>query len=1109
MVDLKQFIKFFDPETISLSEPYVAHIEAKDIDVRALNDGVELKARVSDTQSYVTTVWFSNDEQDMDAKCSCPVTYDCKHAVALLSAADGHQVLLGFNPKRSDSAPTEVDEVAKIWLNQLRNSASDYASKHGLNPEPLLETSPFIYILQPSAAYLPRDLKITVKKVRRLKSGQIATAKEWDGLYGAAHDNSIAATDRRLMAALLSKKINHGAMSFGQNALMDMPAAVLQEMSQTKRFYWLNHDTAAVFWQDTPYVLDFEWDEPTDDETVQLRAIWIGANDEFVNLDEMYIIPSNPLTFFDSQTQSIGLLKSRFPSEMLASLLQAPTMPMGMLMDLGLTQNVMPKNSSALESVVLARVDYHGGMQPILVTHSAPPAWHAEINEPPHGFANIAFAYGGGTVPFSQSGETFKGEVDGVKVTQHRNRDLERQHVQLLMESLKSFTGEKEDKTALFIEDAGVLRAPLSDWVDVLIEPDFFANIGWEVHHAQGSPLDIHLASVPNLTLSENDGEGNDWFSLGMHIEASGVRYNLSDLLGSLIQNKPQLLDASRSAAIPDDEYLYVNAADGQRIALRMADVRPILVHIADLFSQPSQDGELQIDQFDAMRLLELQHTLGLAYAGNGRLEKLAEVFRRGLESHHAAPEGFVGTLRPYQEKGLAWLQFLRETEHGGILADDMGLGKTAQTLAHLLTEKNAGRLDLPVLIVAPTSLMHNWCSEAARFTPSLKVLVLQGASRVQHFEHFSEYDVILTTYPLLPRDETTLLSYRYHSVILDEAQNIKNPIAKASQIARKIVARHRIALTGTPMENHLGELWSLFHFVMPGFLGSQDLFNKRFRFPIEKQNHSLAKTALIGRIRPFMLRRRKTEVATELPPKTTTVVQIDMGSAQQKLYEAIRAAMQAKIQLQVADKGFKRSHIEILDALLKLRQVCCHPLLLKLDTVKKDVESAKLNALVDMVVEMVEEGRRILIFSQFTSMLSLIEEALMQNDIGLVKLTGQTKKRQEVIEQFQKGEVPVFLISLKAGGVGLNLTAADTVIHYDPWWNPAAEEQASDRAWRIGQDKPVFVYKLIIAGSIEEKIIEMQQRKAALTNSVISDDTEQTVKFSEEDLLNLFAPMP
>ena len=325
----------------------------------------------------------------------------------------------------------------------------------------------------------------------------------------------------------------------------------------------------------------------------------------------------------------------------------------------------------------------------------------------------------------------------------------------------------------------------------------------------------------------------------------------------------------------------------------------------------------------------------------------------------------------------------------------------------------------------------------------------------------------------------------------------------------RKIDARHRLCLTGTPLENHLGELWSQFDFLLPGFLGNSNTFAKYWRMPIEKQGDAQRRNLLAQRIRPFILRRKKEEVARELPPKTVIVRKIELAGSQRDLYETVRAAMDAMVREEVASKGFGRSQIVILDALLKLRQICCDPRLVKAASAQRVRERAKLDLLMTMLPELVDEGRRILLFSQFTSMLSLIETELKFAGLDYVILKGDTSDRELPVRRFQAGEVPIFLISLKAGGVGLNLTAADTVIHYDPWWNPAVENQATDRAHRLGQDKPVFVYKLIIAGSIEEKILALQERKADLAAGILSEDRTIDLKFGEEDIAALFAPLP
>ncbi len=415
-------------------------------------------------------------------------------------------------------------------------------------------------------------------------------------------------------------------------------------------------------------------------------------------------------------------------------------------------------------------------------------------------------------------------------------------------------------------------------------------------------------------------------------------------------------------------------------------------------------------------------------------------------------------------------MQFLREHNLSGVLADDMGLGKTVQTLAHILAEKEAGRLAQPALIVMPTTLVHNWCDEAQRFAPALRVLNLHGTQRHARFEEIAQHDLVITTYALAWRDEEVLAQHEYHLLILDEAQYVKNAATRAAATIRAPRARHRLCLSGTPLENHLGELWAQFDFLLPGFLGSRDDFTRRWRTPIEKGGDADRRELLARRIRPFMLRRRKDEVATELPPKTTIVRTVDLEGAQRDLYETVRATMQQKVRDAISVNGLARSHLVVLDALLKLRQVCCDPRLLRTTQANRVKESAKLALLLDMVPELIEEGRRILLFSQFTSMLDLIASALDNEQIPYVVLTGETVDRATPVKSFQRGEVPLFLISLKAGGVGLNLTAADTVIHYDPWWNPAVENQATDRAHRLGQDKPVFVYKLVTAGSVEEK---------------------------------------
>ena len=627
---------------------------------------------------------------------------------------------------------------------------------------------------------------------------------------------------------------------------------------------------------------------------------------------------------------------------------------------------------------------------------------------------------------------------------------------------------------------------------------------GWRID----CPPDFrHRVLLPTEWQVDIEEDDSGWLDVSLGIEVEGRRLDLVPMLHAVFRQDKRWLDKRKIDAIPDDARIAVETDTGERIQLPAGRLKPLARTLVDLFDSPS--ASLRLSRFDAPRLAA---ALGEGWQGNG-LDGLASWLDRlkgvGQLKPVAAPAGFTITLRPYQLEGLAWLQHLREHGLGGILADDMGLGKTAQTLAHLLTEKHAGRLAKPALVVLPTSLVFNWQREAERFAPELKVLSLRGSNRADAFAKIPAHDVCLTTYPLLWRDREQLAAHAYHSLILDEAQTVKNAASQAAQVVRTLQAEHRLCLTGTPLENHLGELWSQFDFLLPGFLGDSKDFAARWRTPIEKRGDTVRREILARRIAPFILRRRKEQVATELPPKTIVVRSVELEGRQRDLYETVRATMDQRIRDEIAARGFARSQIVILDALLKLRQVCCDPRLLKTDAAAKVKEGAKLDLLMAMLPELVDEGRKILLFSQFTGMLTLIAAELDARKIAYVSLTGDTADREAPVRQFQDGPVPVFLISLKAGGVGLNLTAADTVIHYDPWWNPAVENQATDRAHRLGQTKAVFVYKLVVAGSIEEKILALQDKKATLAAGILAEDHEGSVKFGEDDIKALFAPLP
>jgi superfamily II DNA or RNA helicase len=633
---------------------------------------------------------------------------------------------------------------------------------------------------------------------------------------------------------------------------------------------------------------------------------------------------------------------------------------------------------------------------------------------------------------------------------------------------------------------------------------------GWQIHFGPGSRFD--LSGIDDWYANVNDSAGeagaNPWLELELGIVVNGAPVPLLPVLLQLIRQAPRDFAPAALDAHSDADALLAELPSGVRVALPWGRVKPILRTLGELYFTDRVGAALRLTQLDAARLAELETGAQLRWMGGERLRQLGRKLAAFEQVQPvASPAGLQAELRPYQAEGLAWMQFLREYGLAGILADDMGLGKTIQTLSHILTEKEADRLTAPALVVAPTSLMVNWQEEAARFAPGLRVLVLTGPDRQQRFADIAQADLVLTSYALLPRDEEVLRQQPFHLLILDESQYIKNHRAKAAQTAGLLQARHRLCLTGTPLQNHLGELWSQFHFLLPGLLGDEKTFNAQFRKPIEKLGDTERNAFLIRRIKPFLLRRTKDHVAKELPPKTEMVRMVELAGAQRDLYETVRLAMDKKVRDEIARKGVARSQIVILDALLKLRQVCCDPRLLKTSAARKaEASSAKLQVLLELMEELLDEGRKLLVFSQFTSMLALIEAELQARGVPYALLTGDTIDRAAQVAAFQDGQVPVFLISLKAGGVGLNLTAADTVIHYDPWWNPAAENQATDRAWRIGQDKPVFVYRLIAAGTLEEKIQQLQRTKAGLADAVLSGGDVQGVQITPEDLLGVLS---
>jgi len=658
---------------------------------------------------------------------------------------------------------------------------------------------------------------------------------------------------------------------------------------------------------------------------------------------------------------------------------------------------------------------------------------------------------------------------------------------------------------------------PIQSWRLVLD-----AGTGAELGRTPTVPLSSREAPVE--ALRGPHGQGSWLLSLGVEID--GQVQDLSPMLAHLIARERRWLDARAIARIDDHEIVKLRAPGGRRVLAPAGPLKAIVASMLDLLTDPGRhEGPYRFQGWEAGRLEELRLSLlagdmarragpsgAWALQGEAGLAALAQRLRAaGPVVAQAPPEGLAIRLRPYQCQGLAWLQALRAQGLGGILADDMGLGKTAQALAHVLAEHRAGRLaGAPALVVVPASLVANWQAEAARMTPELSVHVHQGPHRALPLADLARHQLVITSYPLLWRDLRLLEAQAWHLLILDEAQMVKNGGSRTARAVRRIRARHRLCLTGTPLENHLGELWAQFDFLMPGFLGDRRSFQRQWRTPIERNGETARAELLARRVKPFILRRRKSGVELDLPPMTEVTEQLVLQGGQRALYESVRLAADEQVRRLLERKGFEGEQIAILDALLKLRQVCCDPRLVKGPRSVLPAENAKLDWLREHLPLLAAEGRRALLFSQFTEWLRLLAPELDAWGLPWLQLTGQTPtgERGALVERFQSGEVPFLLASLKAGGVGLNLTAADTVILLDPWWNPAVEQQAAARAHRIGQSRPVIVHRLVAAGSIEQRLLALQARKQALADGVLGSDAALAAKFDAADLAGLLAPL-
>jgi SNF2 family DNA or RNA helicase len=563
-------------------------------------------------------------------------------------------------------------------------------------------------------------------------------------------------------------------------------------------------------------------------------------------------------------------------------------------------------------------------------------------------------------------------------------------------------------------------------------------------------------------------GSGENWFDLSLELgTSSGETFSAAEIQRLLQSGQSSTRLKNRKVAVFDPSVL-------DELQQALTDCNP----------KQLQPGTYRVARAHAGYLDTLAREQNAKLRADPRWISWTEILRDVSRLPSFALGDLEEVLRPYQKTGVYWLKFLADNGLAGVVADEMGLGKTVQALAFL---RNLGGR---ALIVCPSSLIFNWAREAARFTPERRVLVIAGEGRAKLFgPELERAELIITSYPLLRRDADRYRDWEFDAAVLDEAQHIKNPDSQNAQAACSLRARHRFLLTGTPIENSLRDLWSLMNFLMPGYLGSAKDFRERYERDI--QNDPLGATAkrLLQRIRPFVLRRTKRVVAAELPEKIEQVSYCELTPRQKEIYTELVTSTRRTLSELAAEKNQNKARIAMLTALLRLRQACCDLRLLGGEGIDAEQASSKIELLRELLEEAIDGGHRVLVFSQFVSMLTLLREALAADEIPYCYLDGSTKDRGAEVDRFQNGDAPVFLISLKAGGVGLNLTAADTVIHFDPWWNPAVEAQATDRAHRIGQQKVVTAYKLIARDTVEEKILALQQKKRALVDATIENE--------------------
>ncbi|GAA3710002.1 DEAD/DEAH box helicase [Oceanisphaera sediminis] len=1043
-----------DPAAFKRGEAYFRQNKVKFANLDEVHE--QIIAEVRGTEPYPYEVFLFWEGDTLTSDCSCPVGYNCKHGVAA-----GLQWLNEQQPEEETS--TDATDIGlDQWLNIL-SAETEYQLD-----EPVL-TPGRHYLLYRLERHRGEHQLLLYKAYLKKKGGWNQHQRYFPPHHAGWNTPSFyLPEDSSILQRLQAQQTTDGLPLTGTEG-----ALVLNQLLLSQRLELAENRPVQAAPRRT---LSWQWQQADSEHRL------IAELEGVTNWEPIAVTPP---CYLDRDNATIGEIATPLSGFQLAHLYAMPP---------------VPREQMAITAAHLRRAFTPAQLpltkEPTLLKENTPIP-HLTltptqgINGVPVPGAQLHFDYGPIALPPLYHGfntEPLLQEHDGQAYLIERHETAEQEYA-CQLQDLGLWPSAALNDIGLkdtWMPNTNDAARALRQW-QALLEQDFpeLERQGWRISKAPDYRFEIHDARF-NIELQDNH---NSWFDFSLGLQLGETKLDTMEVIGAWLQ-----ADMPAELLLPiGDDWLRVDTQP-------LWTIRDLLM---ELFDQKLLDRPVTLPAFQAAQLQGLELDDRQAPLTSAMMAQLQDF--TGLQPV-PVPVGLKAELRPYQQQGLDWLGFLHRYGLGGILADDMGLGKTLQALALIQHLKETDQLQQPAMILAPTSLVGNWQHEAARFTPQLRVLIIHGPQRHAAFEQIAEHDLVITTYPLLLRDGEHYAPHHFSVLVLDEAQAIKNPITKVAQRVRELKGGLHLCLSGTPLENHLGELWALMDFVLPGLLGGRSRFNRSYRQPIENDGNRQRQQELGQRLAPFMLRRTKAEVVKELPEKTEIIQYVELQGKQRALYESIRVSMEKRLRTLVAQKGMARSHIEFLDALLKLRQACIDPRLVKLEKAADIKEHAKLDWLADAIPRLLEEGRHILVFSQFTEVLSLIEAELQQQNIGYSKLTGKTRNRQQAIDRFQQGDARVFLISLKAGGSGLNLTAADVVIHVDPWWNPAVENQATDRAHRIGQDKPVFVYKLVAADTVEERIQQMQQQKQALADALFSDAGSAGLPSDSDSLLALLS---